>query len=118
MVPISAVAEERAQKRAARDEAKAATEELAKIKNAPNLPDDLIAQLAAEARKAVEAELALLKERAHRAEVGVRFGLSEAQVNRLRDEHAVYLVRSGRMCMSGLSTKNVEYVANAMAAVL
>lgn len=45
-------------------------------------------------------------------------GLSEAQVNRLRDEHAVYLVRSGRMCMSGLSTKNVEYVANAMAAVL
>ena len=45
-------------------------------------------------------------------------GLSEAQVNRLRDEHAVYLVRSGRMCMSGLSTKNVEYVAQAMAAVL
>ena len=28
-------------------------------------------------------------------------GLSEAQVNRLRDEHGVYLVRSGRMCMSG-----------------
>lgn len=45
-------------------------------------------------------------------------GLSEAQVNRLRDEHGVYLVRSGRMCMSGLSTTNVDYVANAMASVL
>lgn len=45
-------------------------------------------------------------------------GLSEAQVNRLRDEFGVYLVRSGRMCMSGLSTKNVDYVANAMAQVL
>ena len=45
-------------------------------------------------------------------------GLSEAQVNRLRDEFAVYLVRSGRMCMSGLSTKNVNYVADAVAQVL
>ena len=45
-------------------------------------------------------------------------GLSEAQVNRLRDEFAVYLVRSGRMCMSGLSTKNVDYVADAVAKVL
>ncbi|MFT3777038.1 MAG: amino acid aminotransferase [Ottowia sp.] len=45
-------------------------------------------------------------------------GLSEAQVNALRDAHAVYLVRSGRMCMSGLSTRNVAYVAQAMAKVL
>ena len=45
-------------------------------------------------------------------------GLNETQVNRLRDEFGVYLVRSGRMCMSGLSTKNVDYVANAMAQVL
>ena len=45
-------------------------------------------------------------------------GLTPAQVDRLRDEHAVYLVRSGRMCIAGLSTKNVEYVAQAMAAVL
>jgi len=45
-------------------------------------------------------------------------GLSPEQVDRLLKEHAVYLVRSGRMCIAGLSTKNVEYVAWAMAAVL
>jgi aromatic-amino-acid transaminase len=45
-------------------------------------------------------------------------GLSAAQVDRLREEHAVYLVRSGRMCIAGLSTDNVEAVATAMAAVL
>ena len=45
-------------------------------------------------------------------------GLSAAQVDRLRDEHAVYLVRSGRMCVAGLNMKNVEPVAAAMAAVL
>ena len=45
-------------------------------------------------------------------------GLSEAQVNRMRDEHAVYLVRSGRMCLSGLTQGNVNHVAQAMASVL
>jgi aromatic-amino-acid transaminase len=45
-------------------------------------------------------------------------GLSAAQVDRLRDDHAVYLIRSGRMCVAGLSPRNVEPVAAAMAAVL
>ncbi len=45
-------------------------------------------------------------------------GLTAAQVDRLRDEHAVYLVRSGRMCVAGLSTKNVERTAAAFAAVI
>ncbi len=45
-------------------------------------------------------------------------GLSEAQVNRLRDEFGVYLVRSGRMCMTGLNARNVGYVAESMAKVL
>jgi aromatic-amino-acid transaminase len=45
-------------------------------------------------------------------------GLSAAQVDRLRDEHAVYLVRSGRMCVAGLNSSNVEPTAVAMAAVL
>jgi len=45
-------------------------------------------------------------------------GLSAAQVDRLRNEHAVYLVRSGRMCVAGLSTKNVERTAAAFVAVL
>jgi aromatic-amino-acid transaminase len=45
-------------------------------------------------------------------------GMSPEQVDRLRDEHAVYLLRSGRMCVAGLSTRNVERVADAFAAVL
>ncbi|RQO76088.1 aromatic amino acid aminotransferase [Aquitalea sp. FJL05] len=45
-------------------------------------------------------------------------GLSPAQVDRLRDEFAVYLVRSGRMCVAGLNSRNVDYVAQAMASVL
>ena len=45
-------------------------------------------------------------------------GLSAAQVDRLRDEFGVYLVRSGRMCVAGLGTRNVERTATAIAAVL
>jgi len=45
-------------------------------------------------------------------------GLTEQQVDRLREAHGVYLVRSGRMCVAGLNTRNVEATAVAMAAVL
>jgi len=45
-------------------------------------------------------------------------GLSAAQVDRLREEHAVYLIRSGRMCVAGLNRRNVERTAQAFAAVL
>ena len=45
-------------------------------------------------------------------------GLSPAQVDRLREEFAVYLVRSGRVCVAGLNNGNVERAAQAMAAVL
>ena len=45
-------------------------------------------------------------------------GLSPRQVDRLREEFAVYLVRSGRMCVAGLNRANVEPTAQAMAAVL
>ena len=45
-------------------------------------------------------------------------GLTAAQVDQLREEHAVYLVRSGRMCVAGLNSGNVEATAVAMAAVL
>ena len=45
-------------------------------------------------------------------------GLTAAQVDRLREDHAVYLVRSGRMCVAGLNTKNVEATAVAMADVI
>ena len=45
-------------------------------------------------------------------------GLSPQQVDILREKHAVYLVRSGRMCVAGLNTHNVEATAVAMASVL
>ena len=45
-------------------------------------------------------------------------GLSQRQVDRLRDEFAVYVLRSGRMCVAGLNRGNVDATARAMAAVL
>ena len=45
-------------------------------------------------------------------------GLSAAQVDALREQHAVYLLRSGRICVAGLNTGNVARTADAIAAVL
>lgn len=45
-------------------------------------------------------------------------GLSAAQVDRLRDEFGIYLIASGRMCVAGLNTRNVQRVAQAFAAVM
>ena len=45
-------------------------------------------------------------------------GLSAEQVDLLREQHGVYLVRSGRMCVAGLNSSNVDATAEAMAKVL
>ena len=45
-------------------------------------------------------------------------GLTPEQVERLKAEFGVYILRSGRMCVAGLNTRNVEATAEAMAAVL
>ena len=45
-------------------------------------------------------------------------GLNAAQVQRLQNEFAVYLVASGRMCVAGLNQSNIDYVANAFVEVL
>jgi len=45
-------------------------------------------------------------------------GLSGEQVDRLREEFGVYLVRSGRICVAGLNTGNVQRTAAAMASVI
>ena len=45
-------------------------------------------------------------------------GFSLAQVDRLRDEFGVYLIASGRMCVAGLNSRNVQRVAQAFAAVI
>lgn len=45
-------------------------------------------------------------------------GLSTAQVDALRERYGVYLVRSGRMCLSGLTMDNLAHVASSIAAVV
>jgi len=44
-------------------------------------------------------------------------GFSVEQVRRLRDEFGVYLIDSGRVCMSGVRPDNLQQVAEAFAAV-
>ncbi|MBA3599074.1 MAG: aspartate/tyrosine/aromatic aminotransferase [Methylibium sp.] len=41
-------------------------------------------------------------------------GLTPSQVDRLREQHAVYLVRSGRLCVAGLNSGNVQAAAQAL----
>ena len=45
-------------------------------------------------------------------------GLTREQVGRLRSEHAVYAIDSGRICVAALNSRNVGYVADAIAAVI
>jgi aromatic-amino-acid transaminase len=45
-------------------------------------------------------------------------GLEAAQVDRLREEFGVYILRSGRMCVAGLNDSNVQTVADAIGKVL
>ncbi|MDU5474731.1 MULTISPECIES: aromatic amino acid transaminase [Pantoea] len=45
-------------------------------------------------------------------------GLSAQQVDRLREEFGIYLVGSGRICVAGLNSNNVQQVAQAFAAVM
>ena len=45
-------------------------------------------------------------------------GLTAAQVERLQKEFAVYAISSGRICVAALNTRNLDYVADAIAAVL
>jgi aromatic-amino-acid transaminase len=45
-------------------------------------------------------------------------GLSADQVDRLREEFGVYILRSGRMCVAGLNASNVDVVADAIAKVM
>jgi len=45
-------------------------------------------------------------------------GLTTAQVERMRSEFGIYAVGTGRICLAALNTKNIDYVADAIAAVL
>ena len=45
-------------------------------------------------------------------------GLNPAQVDRLREEFAIYAIQSGRICVAALNSGNIDRVAKAVAAVL
>ena len=45
-------------------------------------------------------------------------GFTPEQMDRLATEFGIYAVRNGRICICGLNTSNVAYVARAFAAVL
>ncbi len=45
-------------------------------------------------------------------------GLSAAQVERMKTEYGIFAVSTGRICLAALNNKNIDYVADAMAAVL
>src|SRR4051794_8897089 len=45
-------------------------------------------------------------------------GLTKDQVLSLRKEYAIYTIETGRVCVAALNTKNVDYVADAIAKVL
>jgi aromatic-amino-acid transaminase len=45
-------------------------------------------------------------------------GLTAAQVERLRDEFGIYAVSTGRICLAALNARNIDAVADAIAAVV
>ena len=45
-------------------------------------------------------------------------GLTKDQVGRLRSEYAIYAIDTGRICVAALNSKNVDYVADAIAKVI
>ena len=45
-------------------------------------------------------------------------GLTREQVLRLRSEFSIYAIESGRICVAALNSKNIDYVADAIARVI
>jgi aromatic-amino-acid transaminase len=45
-------------------------------------------------------------------------GLTKEQVRRLREEYSIYTIDTGRICVAALTTKNVDFVADAIAKVI
>ena len=45
-------------------------------------------------------------------------GLTAEQVERLKAEFGIYAVSTGRICLAALNTRNLDYVADAIAAVI
>jgi aromatic-amino-acid transaminase len=71
--------------------------------------------------------VAKIKEHAPKAEFGHVIaqrgmfsysGLTKEQVLRLRKDYSIYAIETGRICVAALNSKNLDYVAGAIAAVI
>ena len=82
-------------------------------------------------RERIRTMRALLAEKIHARVPGADFGfvtrqrgmfsytgLTKDQVVKMREQSAVYAVESGRICVAALNTKNIDYVADAIAKVV
>ena len=45
-------------------------------------------------------------------------GLSKQQVDQLREKYSIYAIDTGRICVAALNSKNIDYVVDAIAAVI
>jgi aromatic-amino-acid transaminase len=45
-------------------------------------------------------------------------GLTKEQVRRLREDNSIYTIDTGRICVAALTSKNVDYVADAIAKII
>lgn len=45
-------------------------------------------------------------------------GITKEQVQALRDKYGIYLVATGRACVAGINDNNIDYLADALAAVV
>lgn len=45
-------------------------------------------------------------------------GLTSAQVDRLRETYGIYALSTGRICVAAVNSRNIDYVADSIAAVL
>ena len=71
--------------------------------------------------------VAKIKQRAPKAEFGhvvnqrgmfSYSGLTREQVQRLRKDYSIYAIETGRICVAALNSGNIDYVAEAIAAVI
>lgn len=103
---------------------------VANVLTTPDLRNEWEAELAG-MRDRIKAMRKLLVEKLHALVPGSDFsfmlrqrgmfsysGLTKAQVEKLRADHAVYAIDTGRICVAALNTKNVDKVATAVAAVM
>ena len=103
---------------------------VAKVLTSPDLRAQWEKELGA-MRERIKAMRKLLVEGIHKRVPGADFsfilqqrgmfsysGLTREQVLRLRSEYSIYTIETGRICVAALTSKNIDYVADAIARVI